>query len=196
MGLYLLSTKSICRPPKEWWEEFRGRNMCRGCGVLHADLRRRSLAARVEETPDASAINSVNPPGIGIIRADFLELFRAEAQKHLHLGPVLDAAGNILSRFLTFVGERPLPVRGESDSDRRSCEVCGRFVYWPSGDWYVMRSSLTNQTVYETSTEDLAVTEAIRKRIVPGKWKGMWITKLPVRDEPLDGIENFPENYY
>ncbi len=195
MCVVAIEPKSSCECAHGWCEEFRKRHVCSGCGALERSLRERPVDVRVEYTPDASAVNFASPIPVGIIRMDFLALLGAEAADCLLLGQVLDRSGSPIPGFSTFVGKKPLVVRGGPESTRRYCDTCGRFVYYPLGNDYVMRQTLTGQPVYEGGAS-LVMTPELSRRIERGKWKGIYITRLPIRDEPLDGIECFPENYY
>ena len=60
------------------------------------------------------------------------------------------------------------------------CELCGTYLYLPKYPWYIMRGSLFGQPLYESwGSSSLVVTEELCSRIEKGKWKGIYITKLP-----------------
>ena len=59
------------------------------------------------------------------------------------------------------------------------------------------RSALRSLDVYESGFgSGLFVKEHILARIDRKRWKGIQVGKLPVIDEPQDGIAEFPENWY
>jgi hypothetical protein len=59
-----------------------------------------------------------------------------------------------------------------------------------------MRKDLSSQQIYEADVGDIAVTSELHARVKKGRWKGIWITKLPIRDKPSDGIDEFPGHYF
>lgn len=179
-----------------WYDSFHAEKECTGCRALRHEFRLRPIDVEVERKPDSSALNFAGPSLIGIIRREFLRLFESEARKHLNIGRVFDRHGNVLIGFVSFVGEKPLPIRGGPESDHRICEACGRFVYSPDSRRYFMRSDLTGQPLYYVSPCGLAMTAGLVERIDRRIWKGIWIEKLPVRDIALDGIEHFPEYFW
>jgi hypothetical protein len=196
--MYLVHTKSVCECDDGWAESFQAGSECPGCGALAAERQAGPIDVRVKRKPDISALNFASPVLVHIARTDFLKLFQEEVDRHLLVGRVCNTSGRQIRGFATYFGRRPLMIRGGPKSTRRYCGECGQFVYYPLGKWYVMRESLTGQGLYEGCGPGggLVITAELRERIERGKWKGIWITKLPIRDEPLDGIEKFPENYY
>ena len=151
----------------------------------------------LDELPDISAVNNVEPPGINIARCDFLDLFAEEVNKYLKLGKVFASDGTEIEGYVTFVGEKCLPLRGgEKSKYFGKCKVCGQIRYWPAYPWYILRDNLFDQPLFESwGLNGLIITEELKSRIEKGKWKGIYITKLPVLDEPRDGIEDFPKDF-
>jgi hypothetical protein len=196
MCLVIIEPKSHCETAHNWNNGFRERHMCPGCSALDRAFRRCSLDIPLEYPPDISAVNFAYLPYVGIIRMDFLCLFEDEIDDHLSLGRVLSKTRKPIPGFATYIGRKPLAIRGGPESSGRTCERCGRFVYSPLGEQYVMRDALTGQPLYEGDRASLVVTKELASRIQRGRWKGIYVSDLPIRDEPLDGIEEFPENYY
>ena len=59
-----------------------------------------------------------------------------------------------------------------------------------------MRAALFAKPLYEPySLGGLIVAPELRDRIEKGKWKGIYITELPIRDEPIDGLTQIPNDY-
>ncbi len=193
MKLFVVSSKSSCEADHEWAEKFRSECKCPGCGARKRECLERPIDVRLNQKPDISALNTVMPVSVSIVRTDFLNLFADEAPRWFLIGRVLDATGCPVEGFASYVGRKRLIIRGGPESTRRTCDVCGRFVYCPLGSWYVMRSSLTGQPLYEGEVANLVLTEEMRMRIDRKRWKGIYVCELPVRDEPLDGISDFPD---
>jgi len=197
MLLYYIHTKSICSPEESWLENIIEKHACTLCKRLYPELRKNSIDVWVEEQPDISAVNSVHPPRIGIARRDFLHLFTEEVKQYLKLGEVFDRNGLLIERFATFVSEKHMILRGSEKSRLRICEKCGGYIYTSIYPWYVIKESVFNRSIYESWPLDgLVVTEELKNRIEKGKWKGIYITKLPVVDEPRDGFIIPPDAIY
>jgi hypothetical protein len=197
MKYRLLRTKSasLCDDEKEWSRWVRENCTCPGCGAFKREWRTKPMDVHLAYKPDGSAIN-VTSAGLGVIRSGFMALFEAEMRPQFFFGKVFDRKGNAIDGYETFIGRKPLAVRAGPESERRHCDVCNRFVYIPLGDEYLLRSSLSSQPIYGDPAAHLVVSEALYARIDRKVWKGFYVTKLPVRDEPLDGIDEFPDNYY
>ncbi len=170
MFLYLVHTRSICYPDPSWLKEFKAKHVCPACKEIYPDVRKSALDVWLEEPPDVSAVNAVEPPGINIARCDFLNLFSAEVTKYLKLGRIFTGDGTLVEEFVTFVGRRRLPIRGSEKSYFYGiCHLCGGFNYLPAYPWYVMRACLFDQPLYESWGEDgLVVTQALRDRVEKG----------------------------
>lgn len=196
MHLYLLDPKDECDPVRPWCNEFVAANTCAGCKSLNHTLRETGVDVRVANQPGRGAVGGIAWPSVGIARDGFLDLFDDEVTRHLRLGRVLSASGDPIDGYATFLGSRPLPIRGGVKSTHRECPQCGRFCYCPVGSWYVTSDAVSGQGVYEAVGGWLVLREDMFQRIDRMKWRGFRVGKLPVRDDPLDQIERFPENYY
>ena len=64
------------------------------------------------------------------------------------------------------------------------------------GDEYVMHNAIREGGIHAAEPYGLVLDDQLCQRIERGRWKGIWITELPIRDDPLDGIDDFPEDYY
>jgi hypothetical protein len=196
MYLYRVHTKSTrAEADEDWLKEFRSKCVCPGlgCKEIFHKVREKGIDVYLNDRPAVSAINVVNP-GISISRRDFMELFQEEVEKYLITGNVY-LKGKILESHVTFVGPKRLPLRGNIDGTRDfgKCKICGQYRYWPAHPWHILRSSLFDQPLYESyGLGGLVINDQLRARIERGRWKGIYITKLPVLDEPQDGIDNFP----
>jgi len=193
MFLYRIHTKSrSCDADKFWLKEFCANHVCPGygCGEIFPEARKRAIDIRLKEPPDISAVNVAEPPGVCIARRDFLALFGDEVCKYLKLGRVFLGDNTLLHGFVTFLGDRQILLRGAHNSRSSGrCKICGQVRYWPAYPWYIVKDCLRGQPLYESWPLDgLIITEELKARIEKGRWKGIYITKLPVLDEPRDGI--------
>ena len=114
--------------------------------------------------------------------------------EYLETGSVFLSDGTLLDNLITFIGSRRIPLRGSDKSKYRGqCKKCGRYRYIPDYPWYVLEESYFEQPIYQPwGLNGLIVNEELYSRIEKGKWKGIYITKLPVVDEPKDGIDEIP----
>ncbi|UCC31769.1 MAG: hypothetical protein JSU86_05730 [Phycisphaerales bacterium] len=197
--LYWIEPKGFCDVDREWYEFIWRKRECPGCFTMYADQRTQPVDVVVEGRPSRAVTSYARGPMIGLIRNDFLKLLGEEAQRWLHIGRVFDSKTRLIREWSTFIGERPIEIRGGPDSYGRLCEECGRYLYTEGEDpklMHIHRASLSDQPIYEANAAALLLTPGLYERIRGKKWKGVWITRLPVYDGPLDGIDPFPENYY
>jgi hypothetical protein len=195
MYMYRVHTKSSCDPDEAWLSRFRAHFTCVGCHRVARRLCETGADVYLTHAPDAAAINFVSGTCIDLGRREFLELFADEVQKYLKLGRVFTADAQTCERYATFITEKPLVLRGGAKSRYRTCEVCGCFCYMADLKWCVLRASLTGQPLYQCTRGGLVVNEELRGRIERVRWKGIYITKIPVVEKAEDGIDEFPENY-
>jgi hypothetical protein len=174
----------------DWLNDFSSQYVCPGCKNIYNNVRQSSMDIVLRKRPSVAALD-VLPPDINIARRDFMDLFFPEASRFLKIGKVIFKDGTILNDFVTFSGDRRIPLRGDSGSRLNdTCTLCGYIRYWPQYPWYVLSKDYFEQPIYESwSLNGLVVSSELKDRIVKGKWKGIYITKLPIIDEPRDGIE-------
>jgi len=192
--LYRVHTKSICHANRLWLSKFKKKYVCSECKRIKPEMQNKKIDVFLMEKPDKAAVNTVYPPGIDIVRTNFLDLFANELDECLDIGKVYINDDTIVEEFVTFAGKKSMFLRGsEETSFRGVCQSCGQLRYLPQYPWYVMKESLIDQNICQAYPLDgLIITEELKNRIKKGKWKGIYITKLPVLDEPRDGIEDFP----
>lgn len=196
MFIYIVASKTLVDAAAGWLDEFAKTSTCPECYHFDRSLRQTGFDVRVATHPGPSALNEVEPPGVSIARSDFLGLFAEESHRYLKLGKVLDEEGQQIPGYVSYIGLKPLLIRGGAKTRSLFCASCGAFRYVPMNDWYVLHRDLTEQTLYQTSQGGLAMTDELRKKISKGVWKGILIGRLPVVEQPQDGIVEFPENYY
>lgn len=196
MELYRVHTKECADPQRQWLEHLVAGGMCPSCYALNQTQYEGGIDIMVESAPRGVAINTVHPPGIGFAREDFLALFGPAVSEHLLLGRVFDRRQRRIPGLVSFVGRHRLLIRGGPTSTRTNCSRCGRRLYFPVGEKYVLKDSLRNSQLYGSwPLGGLVITASLRNRILPGRWKGILISELKVLDQPLDEIAQFPENY-
>jgi hypothetical protein len=162
-------------------------------------LRKTGVDIWVDHSPGSGALNFAGPPFVRIARRDFMDLFQPDAGEIFHLGRVLDSKGKPMERYLTYVSEKPIAVRGKPYEKSSFCPECGRFRYYPipppEGEQYVLADAVASGSIFETNLGDLLLRDKLAARIKGKKWPGIYVGKMPVRSKPIDGIDPFPENY-
>ena len=193
MSLYYVYTKSLCDADKIWLARFRKKYTCPECKDTLTEYRTRAFDVVLQELPDISAVNTVSagPPGMDIARRDFLGLFQEEVASCLNLGRVYTNDERSWENFCTFAGTHLVALRGGRRPCAKWCNTCGNLSFFPGfGPWCVLRESVPDVPICQAwPLGGLILTEPLRKRIVKGKWKGIYIDDLPVVDEVADGIE-------
>lgn len=182
-----------------WSAEFESRWLCPECRCLDHALREREFDIVLASRPRQAALEWARGPlGIySLIRRDFAELVLRDAADEFALGRVFLSGGKSLPDYATYLGKLPQPIRGGPDSRRRWCSTCGSFIYTPTIPWYVLREGVSGPPVCQSGFgAGLLMRSEVAERIDRKRWKGLRTHKLPVLDEPQDGIADFPENWY
>ena len=195
--LYFLQPKDYCPPDTNWLRnEFNPQHWCSDCKSIKPNSKFIPFDVYLDEKPDKSALNSVFLPGIGMGRWEFLELFRDEVHKYLRLGKVYLGDGRLSEDFVTFTADRLLPIRGSKKSSYYGkCPVCKAKGYSAWYPFYVTRASLFDRPIFVPWGDDgLVLTEELMARVDKRKWKGISVFKLPVIDEPRDGVDELPKD--
>jgi hypothetical protein len=205
MRFFKMSNWDECDWDNTWGSELQDKHECPGCRAFDRALRACGVDVRVDRRPRNLPLHSAR--GIGIIRRDFLSQIEEQLLPQISVGRVVDRHGQELSDFATFIPHIPFVVRSR-EPVYRTCEVCGRFVYTPVGDPYVLGHTLDGRTVYCCDWGGLIIRDDVRLRLGlrPTKirqpkhccdyQRGIVVEELPILEHPLDGIDPFPENYY
>ena len=154
------------------------------------------IDVRLAQAPGPWALSGLAGPGINLARRDFLDVFAPEMSCELKLGHVSSAGEEPYEQYATYISGRPLLLRGGAKSKAWTCDLCGTMRYIPDMDWYVMRDMLSGQDLYECHFGGLIITERLRMRIEKGRWKGIYISSVPIADTAKDGIEIPPSARY
>lgn len=128
-----------------------------------------------------------------VVRDDLLEAFGPECREYLSLGKLMDEHGQPIPSYQTAQARIAVLVRGGPGSgDNGKCKECGRRVYFPMppGYGYLVRSTFPAGTpILRIQVGNFAVNQAIRDRIIAaGLEEGMYMHRLPILDEPEDGL--------
>ena len=193
-------TGDECIPSPSWLREFESKWACPKCGKLDRSVYDTGYDIVLETPPRPGALGWALSPlrMYRLINRGFACALLNDRSHDVVLGRVFACDGSERWNYATYIGRTPLAVRGGPASKRDVCDNCGTLCYYPLQSWYVLQASLSSQDVYQGIgiSEDLIVSDSVFRSIDRKRWKGLQIHKLPVLDEPQDGIRNFPENWY
>ena len=197
MHYYLVQSASSCQATYPWLRDFAAMCKCQRCRSIDREMRRHPIDICLRAKPGPSAITCTDDVYVNIGRRLFLQLFEPELSEVCQLGEVRGPDGTVLEEFRSFVSPNPLVIRGGPKSRSDRCGFCGMFLYIPALEYYVLEQDLSGRNIYEAFVEGegLVLSAEFRSRIERGRWKGIGITKIPVLDEPQDGIDEFPDDY-
>lgn len=110
-----------------------------------------------------------------------------------HIGRVFNHKEAELTEYRSFRGKNRLAmIRGNRHSINNKCEQCGRRVYIPmgeKGEVYLLEAKLPRDPVCYSNWNQLILERSTYDRIDWSYWKKKpYIVELPIRDVPLDGI--------
>jgi hypothetical protein len=167
--------------------------LCSGCldpkpGVHAVDV---CLQDRV---PRDKPMNLVHGWGVGLIHRELLDLLGDDiVEQDLYIGRIVGARGNVVTDWVTFRGRRGVIVRGSSDDAAcRVCDQCGRNIYYAGGKRYLYPAPPCDATIFESHLSGLVVPPKVYERVATKKWRRLGIDKLPVLDQPTDGLGVIP----
>jgi hypothetical protein len=109
--------------------------------------------------------------------------------RNFHVGGVGLADGTKLDDYRTLHGRHACCyLRGGPQSQLRSCDVCGRLLYRPLGDLYLLPCD-RGSSLYQSQHGNLLVAASVYEaRLRDRKWRGMRSDPIPVLDEPRDEL--------
>jgi hypothetical protein len=142
----------------------------------------------VQDLGENVVLNIVSVALITIAREELLDVLRPAADKYLRFGRIFDRAGRPLPS-VTLGSRDRLQMRGGPTSTCQFCPRCGIVLYYPMPKWYLLKSDITGQPLYYGSEmTSLIVETSLARKVKKRGWKKLYITKLPVLEEPLDGL--------
>jgi hypothetical protein len=135
-----------------------------------------------------------------VAKRAFLNIFTDAAEGYLVLGRIVGPEGKEYPEFVSYTAPYALPIRGGSESIRKTCGTCGQFGYYPMPfDYryrYLVSASLApGRSLYTSELCELVLRGDLLARIDLKTRKQFRIHRLPVKDKAEDGIEDFPTLY-
>ncbi|MGH7428853.1 MAG: hypothetical protein ACREJ4_10955 [Candidatus Methylomirabilaceae bacterium] len=130
--------------------------------------------------------------GIPVARKDFLFSFGEDlVRRDLWLGRVFGPDCRLVDDLVTFRGRCRLIVRGHRDVGHRTCEECGRQLYFASiGGSYLYPEPPSDITLFESDLWGLIVPDEIFRRVDLEPWRKVTHERLRVAESPRDGLFN------
>ncbi len=186
--------------PAQWWldevvvrlrKNLPNQLICGSCGmVIHRD-KPFDYGVRKRVRPDPLG-GTGGVPCIGYARLDFLhELGWDMINEFFYLGSVITPSGAAQEGVATFLAKRgQLFIRGLARSYGGPCDLCGQPGYYamPPDKRHLVKGALTGDPVYQSDDAQLIITEAVFERIQRKKWPRLGVKRLPVLNEPMDGL--------
>lgn len=177
--------------PAKWWLDRHEKELfCDDCYQPLFDNRPIDvcLKKRFERVP----LSKLSGLSVGYAHVEFLEQFGWRLiEDHFYLGRLLDAKEQPMGEYRTFKGKGGrLLLRGEISEAEEYCRVCLRntYVALPMESHYVVGEALSGAPIYESDWHQLVITEDLLAKIDQKKWPDLEIIKLPVLENPLDGL--------
>ena len=191
--LYKIGSNEAIPLCNDWLEAFKKKYACKECQIVLPQTYEKAVDVCLQKKAETFAMfftTSYFTTSISahIMRKDFFELF-ANEMRQLNVGKVcLKTESIVLHDYVSVVGYPRLRIRGGPESQMCPCPVCGNPRYRASDPCYILRKTIINQSIYISTIGGIIVTEELAKRIGKKKWKGIYIQKIPIRDEPIDSF--------
>jgi hypothetical protein len=183
---YELCSTGLALPVADpaWASRVLGNEICKDC--LHP-IAGKLIPPICLETLPQEDISMVGGFALGLMSTKLAQVFERFSRDSLVFGDVFDCNGARIP-FVSFVGINQSWIRGEAGSTLRTCKHCGRKVYFPVGDWYLLKEQLPTYSVTESELHQITVTQAVLADIDLAGLRGVIVEKLEIKDRPLDGF--------
>jgi len=146
-----------------------------------------------ERVPNDKPLNFLFGCGIGLIHRELLDLIGVEiVERDLFIGRVVGNHGKAIDDWATFRGREVVIVRGSQDAKYHTCPECGRNNYYAAGKQYLYPRPMGHATIFESDLHGLIVPTDVCERVMTRKWRRLNVDRLPVVDDPPDGLGIIP----
>lgn len=130
--------------------------------------------------------------GHQVVRRTFLEqLCAGKIDRDFEWATVFTPEGEPFEDWLIARARHQIEVRGEEDVSCDFCPTCGRTRYFASDRSYLYPAPREDIDIFGAGSS-LVVTDRILQRIQSQIWPKLLVMKLPVAEEPLDGLGEIP----
>jgi len=144
-------------------------------------------------SPTRKPLDSIWGCGVGLMHTSLLEIIGDDlATRDLYLGKVTNCSGKLVTDWVTFRGRRRIIIRGIKEAGYRSCTLCGRNHYYAAGKRYLYPAPPSDATIYGSDLNGLVVPPEVYERVMTKKWRQLGVDRLPVVDDPPDGLGIIP----
>jgi hypothetical protein len=181
-------TMSPCTLTRDALVEAQNSWLCPGCGAPKPGID--SIDVQLDGDPSGgSPLNFVNGTSVPLALKSFLfRLGLGVLRQQLHLGRVIGPRGRTLDDWVTFRGRRRVTVRGSKNVSHRTCNICGRHVYFAMGKRYLYPAPPSDATVMESDLFGLVLSQDLIGKLAPDERQGLTVDELPVLESPLDSL--------
>lgn len=159
--------------------------LCPRCGAVR---HHRPIDVRLDDDPPKQALNFICGTFLGIMSREFRDALGEQLlDRYFHVGSV-SFRGTINSAdWFTFHGKHKLIVRRVERVIARTCEVCGRCMYYGMGRPHLFPEPPASVEIFHSGIAELVITAAVKERLMSRNWKNLAITKLEIPNRLLDG---------
>ena len=186
-------TRHPCFQMKEAHAEAMRTTLCPGCAHPRVEAEGIDVWLQEKRPPRDKPLNFLWGCGIGLIHRELIELIGlAAVERDLYLGLVSDESRRECVEWRTFHGRYTLLFRGSTEAGYRTCAVCGRNIYSAMGKPFLYPAPPNDAMIYGSNLGGLIVPPEIAERVRAKGWRKVSIEKLPVLDEPIDGLGLLP----
>lgn len=180
-------TMDPCSLERGAYEEAKRTWLCSGCCSPKPGIQR--VDVRIQEEKPDGPLNIVNGCGVALARRSLLMRFgEKRVSDHLNLGQVYGPDGNPLVDWATFIGKHVLFVRGNKNAQHRVCSECGQNLYFAMGKKYLYPQPPQDVELFQSHLWGLIAPESVAATLGIDESNGVWIERLEVLKEPLDGL--------
>lgn len=181
---------------REWSRSIRETQYCSGAVHRKAQFIGTPLDVVCDSAPRTKTIDRVGHL-FPHIHNDFAELLGdALAVPEFSFGRMLTVDGREYADYQSLMASRTLPIRGTSpESVVRHCPTCGLMMYFPKpfGSNHLVLGDFWNlQHLFRSHLGDFVISGWLLSRFDLSWRKKFFIRKMELRDEPTDGVAEFP----
>lgn len=182
------ATMNPCALTKDAFARAQGSWLCPGCGAPKPGVA--AVDTQLDSEPaNGSPLNFVNGTGVPLAKKSFLFRLGLDVlRRQLYLGKVIGASGTPLSDWVSFRGRQRVIIRGSRNVAHRTCDVCGRHVYFAMGKRYLYPAPPSDSTVLESDLFGLVLSKDLLSKLALDEWNELTVDELPVLANPLDSI--------
>ena len=173
-----------------WLKEVTGKLLCPGCHNVYESVKGIDAVVDNDGKRRRTDLDVITCGYVQLLSTHFIdEVGAARVEKAAWLGRLYEAEGFEHERYRTAVARRDnVVVRGPKRSSIELCSDCGRLLYWPIGEQYVLRGELPREPFFLSDDNIFCRPQFYDERIRDAKLCRVGSQEVRIRDEPLDGL--------